>query len=273
MTSIIAEHAYEGASPLSLFINKQLPPLSAMERPYIPHKKTPVEIFSGDTSVVTRKLMDNAGEDAKGRTAVLNLASDRYPGEGWETGISATQEQALCHFSTLFRTLTQPDILSHYPWPDMGPGSMAGIFSEGVVIFREPLDISSGRGFYYYKPATLLPPASRKVISVISVTSPRNPGCTPDGNDFADVTTKEELKEKVRLVLRIAGINGKRYLVLGALGCGGRRCPPTSVAKVIKSVLLEKEFEGWFARIVFAIVDRGYDNFEIFRNVLAGVEV
>ncbi|KIK66651.1 hypothetical protein GYMLUDRAFT_192613 [Collybiopsis luxurians FD-317 M1] len=285
--SIIAEHADKGASPLSKFIDGQLPPLNASERPYMECKKTPIEVFNGDTSVVARQLMDSAGEDAKGRTAVFSLASNKHPGGGWQTGISASQEISLCHFSTLVHTLTQPDTISHYPWPNTGPGSVVGIFSEGVVIFREPLNMKkdkgfldlledSSQGYYNSRFAPFLPLASRKVMSVISVASPRYPRCSPDGSDFAEQGVKEELKEKVRLVLRIAGMHGKRYLVLGAMGCGGHFCPPASVARLMKSVLMEKEFEGWFAKIVFAILDsdrRGHRNFEIFKNVLAGVEM
>ncbi|KAF5376198.1 hypothetical protein D9757_009324 [Collybiopsis confluens] len=280
--SIIAEHASDGASPASEFIDGQLPPLNVHERPYSEPQKNLVEVINGDTFLVARELMDAAVDDANGRVAVLNLASDQHPGGGWETG-SIAQEECLCYSSTLYHTLTQPDTLSRYPWPNTGPGSVAGIFSEGVVVFREPLHVAKGADVFQYSDnsdpesiAPLLPAPARKVLSVITVAAPRYPRLTSDGSDFADKKVEEELKEKVRLVLRMAGLHGKRYLVLGAMGCGAYFCPPSSVARLMKSVILEKEFEGWFSRIVFAVLSsrgRGDDNFEIFREVMAGTEV
>ncbi|KIK62243.1 hypothetical protein GYMLUDRAFT_165051 [Collybiopsis luxurians FD-317 M1] len=289
-TSIVSEHASEGASARSQFISQQLPPLKPSERPYIDLKRTSVEVFNGDTLVIARRLMETVGEHAEGKTAVLNLASDQYPGGGWEAGYLDAQEPYLCYSSTLFHSLTQPNIIPYYPWPNTGPGCVAGIFSEGVVVFRGPLDMIKARSVlgssddslsssvqrHNLEFSPILPPTSRKVLSVISVAAPRYPGLTLDGNDFADEEVKEEVKEKVRLVLRMAALHGKRYLVLGAMGCGTYLCPPVSIAKLMKSVLLEKEFQGWFARIIFAILSPngiGYSNFEIFRNVLAGVEV
>ncbi|KIK66650.1 hypothetical protein GYMLUDRAFT_909453 [Collybiopsis luxurians FD-317 M1] len=286
--SVIAEHAFEGASVLSKFFGRQLPPLRPSKRPYIEPKNMPVEVFNGDTFVITRGLMDAVGNDAKGKTAILSLASDRYPGGGWEAGYINGQETYLCYSSTLFHSLTQPNIVSYYPWPNTGPGCVAGIFSEGVVIFREPMDARSVLGSsddsigpisggYNSKFASLLPSTKRRVVSVISIAAPSYPRLSLGGNDFADDVVKEELKEKVRLALRMAALHGKRYLVLGALGCGTYLCPPISVAGLMKSVLLEKEFQGWFARIIFAVLSAngtpGDSNFEIFTNVLSGTKV
>ena len=42
----------------------------------------------------------------------------------------------LCYSSTLYETLKE----SYYPWSNLGPGSVAGIYSPGVVIFKDDLD-------------------------------------------------------------------------------------------------------------------------------------
>ncbi|KAJ3981121.1 hypothetical protein F5890DRAFT_589279 [Lentinula detonsa] len=291
--SITSEHIPEGASPLSRFIPEQLPPLNESDRPYKDSAhKTKVQVINGDSLVIARELMDDIGDDARGKTAVLNLASDEHPGGGWEHG-SVAQEECLCYSSTLFHTLCQADTLVHYPWPNTGPGSIAGIFSEGVVIFRGPLNTiysgtradvfqnerSNDGGTSSNSICPLLPHDERKVISVISVAAPRYPKLTSDGNDFADEKIKEEFKEKVRLVLRIGGHEGKRYLVLGAMGCGAYFCPPLAVARLMKNVLIEPEFRGWFARIVSAVFSPsgtlgiGVSNFEVFKDVLNDMEL
>lgn len=56
------------------------------------------------------------------------------------------------------------------------------------------------------------------------------------------------------------------------MGCGAYACPPRQVAQEMKSILLEKEFEGWFKEIVFAVYsnDRvGQENNKIFTEVMA----
>ncbi|KAF5376169.1 hypothetical protein D9757_009325 [Collybiopsis confluens] len=264
LASIIAQHSSEGASSASTFIKEQLPPLaSSSHRLNKFTEKTPVEVINADTLIAARSMMDSAGEHATGRTAVLNLASSEFPPKP----MLHSQEPCLFYCSTLRYTLTETDTILHYPWPDSGQGCVAGIFSEGVVVHRE------ARGLEYQ--VQVLPPSFRKVLSVISVSAPKFPPLTPDESDFASKEVKEELKEKVRLVLRIAGSHGKRYVVLGAMGCGVYMCPPKSVAELMKSVLLEKEFEGWFTRIIFAILSPPTtdSNFEIFRDVFAGVQI
>ncbi|KAF9074398.1 hypothetical protein BDP27DRAFT_1317011 [Rhodocollybia butyracea] len=278
--SIIAEHASEGASSSATFFNSQLPRLDP-RKSLLGVSKAKLKVINGDTFVVAREMMDVEGKESVGKTAVLNLASDEYPGGGWESG-SCAQEECLCYSSTLFHTLSQPSIFQNYPWPNTGPGSAAGIFSEGVVVFREPLIRAETLSQNTNAESTvcpILPPPSRKVLSVISVAAPRYPVVTQDGSDFRDAAVKEDFKEKVRLVLRMAGIHDKRYLVLGAMGCGAYGCPPRTVAKLIRGVILEKEFVGWFTRIIFAVysssesVRLGGSNFEVFRDVLEGVEV
>ena len=80
--------------------------------------------------------------------------------------------------------------------------------------------------------------------------------------------------EKIRTVLRIAAIEQRRNLILGALGCGAFKNPPKAVANLFKDVLCESEFTGRFEGIWFAVVDRkGSDNFKIFRKVLHGMQI
>ncbi|KIK58646.1 hypothetical protein GYMLUDRAFT_74893 [Collybiopsis luxurians FD-317 M1] len=269
-TTVISEHRHEGASSESVFFSKQLQPLDGTRRPYPAGSKIQIEVVNEDSLVAARKLMDSVGDDAKGKTAVLNLASDQHPGGGYESGSMAQvsevkrrsfevfnlhlsdftlQEEALCYSSTLFPTLLHS--ASHYPWPNTGPKSIAGLYSPGVVIFREALTelVLSSDG----KLCPELPSKRRRVISVISVAAPRLPPLSTDGSDFEREEDRDNVREKVRLILRIAAGKNQRYLVLGALGCGAYRCPPEAVARLMKEVILEPEFNGWFRRIVFAV--------------------
>jgi len=111
------------------------------------------------------------------------------------------QEEALCYSSTLYDTLKE----SYYPWPNLGPRSVAGIYSPGVVIFKDDLDHN----------CVDLPEAERRVVSVITVASPCRPKLTEDELGFKNESDLEDLKGKIRLVYRMAGHNKQTHLVLG----------------------------------------------------------
>lgn len=88
------------------------------------------------------------------------------------------------------------------------------------------------------------------------------------------------LRERIRLIYRLAAKNRKTFLVLGAFGCRAYRCPPVTVAREMRAILEEEEFEGWSEEVVFAIFgkqprpgqrgDTGYENFRIFKGVFEG---
>lgn len=87
----------------------------------------------------------------------------------------------------------------------MGPGSIAGIYSPAVVIFKDDLDHD----------CVDLPPSEVQVVSVITVAAPRSPPLTSDGGAFKYPGDLECMREKIRLVYRMASHNGQQYLVLG----------------------------------------------------------
>jgi uncharacterized protein (TIGR02452 family) len=115
--------------------------------------------------------------------------------------MTTTQEEALCYSSTLYITLKE----SYYPWPNLGEGCVAGVYSPGVVIFRDDLDHD----------CVELPITDRRVVSVVTVAAPAWPDLSPDHQTFKHPTTLTYLQEKIRLVYRMAAHNGQQYLVLG----------------------------------------------------------
>jgi uncharacterized protein (TIGR02452 family) len=196
--------------------------------------------------------------------AVLNLASERSAGGGWQNGALA-QEEALCYRSSLYLSLHK----SYYPLP-----SLSAIYSPSVLIIRDAMS----RGHNLLVPAeksTNLP-----VTSVISVAALRRPALTADGKGYKNEDQRAETKRKIRLTLRVAALGGHTKLVLGALGCGVFANPPNQVANCFIEVLREKEFQGgWWESVVFAIMDNvkgeqggkdGVGNFGEFYRVLAG---
>ena len=66
---------------------------------------------------------------------------------------------------------------------------------------------------------------------------------------------KEPIKNKIRTIFRIGLLHGHDSLVLGALGCGAFRNPPSHIAKLFHEVMEEPEFKNKYRILLFAILD------------------
>ena len=175
--------------------------------------------------------------------AVLNMASQRNPGGGVAKG-SRAQEEDLCRRSNLLMSLysftKKGEMLGYvrkderYPIPTYG-----GIYSPGVEIYRD-------QNYKTYENSFKV-----DIISVAAMVSP----------EFDPVTlmiSKKQahiMKRKIKTILRIALMNKKTKLVLGAFGCGAFCNPPKHVALMFKEVLDSGEFKNAFEEICFAILD------------------
>lgn len=245
-----------GGTLASTFMPSQLPPLQASSSPRL--TRGPIRVLNTDSFAAARSLLSS---NPHTRVAVLNLASDEHPGGGWRYALSKTQEEALCYSSTLFATLKE----EWYPWLNTGPGSTAGVYSPGVVVFRDTLD----GGLVEFAEG------ERVVVSVITVAAPRGP-LLAEGEDgrhvFARKSDLDDMREKIRLVYRCAGHNGRTSLVLGAMGCGAYGCPQEVVAREMRTILEDREFDGWFENVVFAVYaagEVGRQNLRVFQREFA----
>ncbi|KAH8827875.1 hypothetical protein DL96DRAFT_1527695 [Flagelloscypha sp. PMI_526] len=232
-----------------------------------PHRErqlAEVSIHNADAYSVARSLLEQ-NDAAKGRIAVLNLASDERPAGGWETTLATTQEEALCYSSTLFYTLHQ----HFYPWPNTGLGSAAAVFSPQVIVFKTGLD----------EGCVPLSYDKHIAVSVISASAPRNPALVtgPNGKEtYRDSNVLDDLRAKIRLIYRLAARENKNYLVLGAFGAGAYGNPPQLVAENMRDILLENEFAGYFDQVVFAIKSRKTNSegsFSVFQTVFKGIKI
>ncbi len=172
----------------------------------------------------------------------------------------------MCYRSSLSFTLK----FRFYPIPEAG-----GIYSPTVVVMRE--NRSTGHGLM-----DLSKPDGLPVFSCVSVAAVRGPAVEKDAGGkerYRRVGDREVMKEKMRVVLRIAAVRGHRVLVLGALGCGAFANPRGEVVECWREVFEESEFQGgWWERIVFAVMESGgtkdgEDNFGVFFKGLDGLMV
>ena len=102
--AIIAEHQDQGATADSSFISgDELPQLDQDACPKLTWGGTTV--LDSDSFTVARDIMKDNPE-AQGKTTVLNLASDQFPGGGWIHSLSKTQVGRHSLVSTIATTMS-----------------------------------------------------------------------------------------------------------------------------------------------------------------------
>ncbi|KAL9124209.1 MAG: hypothetical protein Q9217_006438 [Psora testacea] len=219
-------------------------------------KKLRVAVIEGDPVDVALDWHDsNCKDSAAGSTSksniagssipVVSMANEKRAGGDWESGLIAPEE-CLCRRSTLSQALTTPCSSSpkgpHYPIRTTG-----GIYSPSVVVFRS----GPNKGYAVWKEFKSLP--------IISVAPVRRPKLDEAGTNYSFKQEKELMKEKMRTILRIAMARQHSDICMGAFGVGfGFRNPAVQVAKMWREILFtEKEFQGAFSNIVFAIEGTG----------------
>lgn len=272
------------ASPLgTLYTSENLPPLDPKNCPGFtspdpsnPKQSipgTPIQIISGDTvdtSVAESAIPASRPDIANTRVCMLNMANAHTEGGSWLRG-SRAQEEQLCYRTSLSVTLKR----DFYPIPDVG-----GVYSPNVVVMRE----AENKNFAvmdFGKPDAL------PVVSAVSVPAVSRPptkiGKAVDGtamDKYSRPADRTMMKDKMRVMLRIAATNGHTRIVLGAFGCGSFANPRAEVALCFREVLEEGEFQGgWWERIAFAIIDdnhtgkTGTGNLGVFTQGLDGLVV
>ena len=269
LPDILPQIPHVHASKSERLFLSTLPALKAADCPKRTASGTAkIRIINDDTFNVAISLATHSPNG--GRVAVLNMASHSHPGGGWLKGAMA-QEEALCYRSSLALSLHK----RYYPWKQR-----MGLYTPDVVVIRS--DIPSGHKL-------LVPdikPIDLPVVSALSIAAPRNPetkritqtastGKAFERTVYANPATRDLMKDKMRLCLRMAAHRGHGLLVLGALGCGAFHNPRGEVARCWLEVLREQEFGGgWWEEVWFAVYDRRDEgNFEVFEEMLGGVEV
>jgi uncharacterized protein (TIGR02452 family) len=178
--------------------------------------------------------------------AVLNMANAFHAGGGYLSGAGA-QEENLCRRSAYCLALEAPESLrallgqtkaDHYPF-----GDADGMYTLDVLVLRS----SEDTGY-----AWLEEPRKLSFIAVAPIDRPR---VTRDRPPRLEAQARILTKEKVRTILRIGCLHRHDALVLSALGCGAFANPPHDVAALFEEVLAEREFQGVFKEITFAILD------------------
>lgn len=172
------------------------------------------------------------------RPLVMNFANAHQPGGGFRLGATA-QEESLCRNSTLYASISSDKASEMYRYnlKHISPiNSDYMLLSPNVCVFRDAdcqlLEIPY-------------------MVSVITIPAPNKRGA-------AMFTRQSKLdtvmKERIRMMLKIAAENEYRTLILGAWGCGAFGHNAKKVAGYFKEILIDEHYSKYFENVVFAIL-------------------
>lgn len=211
-----------------------------------------VEKGEGDTAIIlSKKRTLEAASHYKGKTAVLNFASAKYPGGGVEGGSNA-QEESLCRISTLYPCLCDNGVWAdYYRFHRNQHDPMYSdrlIYTPNVMVFRKDDSYMD-----------ILPKNLWWMVDVITCPAP-NKSIMQEKIDLEPVFIS-----RFKAILAAAKANGVENVVLGAFGCGVFGNDPYVVANAAKEAL--KDFS--FKTVEFAVYCSKWDsaNYEAFARV------
>lgn len=198
------------------------------------------------------------------KTALINFASFKEPGGGFEEHGTSGQEEHICyrsemaglmHYITFFGA-DQVNKIFCFEMPGMAPGAM---YTPDVCVFRQ----SQALDFTYLEETFK--------IGIISSAAPSKPRLTPE-LQYADSQIEKQVRQSITTQLQVAYDNGYDAIVLGAFGCGAFENPSERVARIYQEEI--SKFQGAFKRVGFAILDDSHrgnhnpkGNFVPFRDV------
>jgi len=178
------------------------------------------------------------------RLGVLNFASARNPGGGFESGAQA-QEESLARSSGLIESLRQ---CSEFYESHRKQSSL--LYSDRVIYTPECPVFRADDG-------RLLP--EPYFVDFLTCAAP-NAGAIRREQPADAHKIETVFRERVGKVLGVALKQGCQRLVLGAWGCGVFGNDPATVAKVFRSYLGSGgAFERHFERVLFAVFDTSKD--------------
>jgi uncharacterized protein (TIGR02452 family) len=197
--------------------------------------KTIIEVTEETTIQAGSRLHAELGAKAGRALCLLNFASAKNPGGGFEGG-SIAQEESLALSSGLYACLSthmSDFYTSHRKNPDDGLYSHAMLYSPRVPFFRD----DSGEFCAMWCAGVVTSPAP-------------NAGVARKKRSDKDIV--ETLRERCGRVLAVAAEQGHTHLVLGAFGCGVFRNDASHVAAAF-DYWLNGKYSNIFERVVFAI--------------------
>lgn len=226
-------------------------------------RKKPTEISIAEISTLeSANLLSStpytSEEEPRRRVGVLNFASAKKPGGGFQSGAQA-QEESIARSSTIYPSLIcsagEKFYAPHKKDPKGGYYSHAMIFTPNVTVFRT----DSGK---------FIDPIQIDIVTSAAV----NAGVarrTLNGQvagEAEEVKIGKVMKERMGRILFLFEKHGIKDLVLGSFGTGVFQNKVALVAAIWAELLVAPgaRFSNSFDRVVFGIL--GHQTFVEFRD-------
>jgi uncharacterized protein (TIGR02452 family) len=227
--SIAAEVAHATSHTIALATG------ATFTRPQL--RATRFEVTLETTARATQRLVVDEREPSE-HTASLNFASAKNPGSGFLSGARA-QEEDLARRSALYACqLTQK---AHY---DANRAHGTPVYTDSLL--WSPL-------VPFFRDDRLVFVEQPWLVGVLTAPAP-NMGAMLKRDATSRPVVEAALARRAAYVLQAFAHFDQRNIVLGAWGCGVFMNDPAFVASAFGN-LLDGEFKGVFARVVFAIYD------------------
>jgi uncharacterized protein (TIGR02452 family) len=206
-----------------------------------------------DIVVVPLTTLDAAQAltEKTGRAAcVLNFASAKHPGGGFENGALA-QEEDLCFRSTLYSALALQKDYYAESIRNLRDGLYfnKAIFTRGAVVIRDASYNLCAPWIFHCVTA----PAPNRGAAI--------------KNGISEAIVEQAMAERIDLVLNTMATKEQRDIVLGAFGCGVFRNKPDRVATMFHKALRGRGLGAAFSNIMFAIPGEATKNHIAFKAV------
>ncbi len=215
---------------------KLLPPKS------IPECKTIFKIFPLPT-VEAALLMGSSIKD--GKKLILNFASAKHPGGGYNSGAQA-QEEANCRASLLYYSLVTKEASFYQEHVAMKSTSYSDaiIYSTNVPFFRNS------------NHQLLDAPIYLDVISCAAINQSKG----------KIKNAAKIMQQRIERILEIALVAKATHLILGAFGTGVFKNPVEMIADIFHTCLKCK-FKDMFQEVWFAILPEPSHHLETFQYI------
>lgn len=254
---------------------------SSNEKQYIVQESDTVKVESGHrfsepakVTVSKKRSLEAAGAYKGEKVCVHNFASATNPGGGVTHGSNA-QEEAICRCSTLYFSISEPDIVKgfHNRHRQMLKADKMDatynddcIYTPEVVVFKTDTDtpeLLDETDWYQVDVITCAAPNLRERPS-----NPMNPDSGKGSVRMKDKDLKSLHEKRMRRILDIAKKEKEDVVILGAFGCGAFSNSPYVVSEAMVAVI--KEYLYDFKVIEFAVycTPRDMENYEVFSRRL-----
>jgi len=199
-----------------------------------------IEVTDESTLAAARRLIVQEGLQD---TLCLNFASAKNPGGGFLGG-SQAQEESLARSSALYPCIVQMDEMYTYN------RNLKTCFYSDFMVYSPKVPV-----FRNDDGALLTSPYLVSMITAPAV----NAGVVREREPLQEKMIEPVMLQRIRYILSLAASYGEKAIILGAYGCGVFRNNPSEVARMFAEVLFDEGYQTLFDRIVFAILDKSFD--------------